>query len=198
MQSNLYGGVANVTNVVNYGNVSVTAQYGEASGGGIIGISNTELTIMNAVNSGNITTVADGGYLALAGGIIGTASTYTTVSDAINTGDICGRIAGGIAGRFTMGASLKNCINTGKIYSTLTDEHTYLFLAGIAASAGIDSTAVENAYSLTDGNGDINGETCSIDDLNSKDFYTGVLGWSENVWKIDGLDIEAGIIPILK
>ena len=38
----------------------------------------------------------------------------------------------------------------------------------------------------------------SIEQLNSKEFYTDVLGWSEDDWDFSELDVENGKCPIPK
>ena len=46
--------------------------------------------------------------------------------------------------------------------------------------------------------GKYNGITCTIDQLNSKSFYTETLGWSEDIWDFSELDVENGKYPKLK
>ena len=65
----------------------------------------------------------------------------------------------------------------------------------------VDSSStitITNSYSLTSGNGSKNGTPCTVEQLNSKAFYTEVLGWSEDVWDFSELDIENGKYPKLK
>ena len=59
------------------------------------------------------------------------------------------------------------------------------------------SAIITNCYSLVAGDGN-NGEPCTVEQLNSKEFYTETLGWSEDVWDFSELDIENGKYPKLK
>ena len=43
-----------------------------------------------------------------------------------------------------------------------------------------------------------NGVDCTVEQLNSKAFYTETLGWSEDVWDFSELDVENRKYPILK
>lgn len=38
----------------------------------------------------------------------------------------------------------------------------------------------------------------TVNDLNSKSFYTNTLGWSEEIWNLDTLDYENGDYPTIK
>ena len=56
---------------------------------------------------------------------------------------------------------------------------------------------ITNSYSLVSGDR-YNGEACTVEQLNSKEFYTETLGWSEDVWDFSELDFENGKTPVLK
>ena len=170
-----------ITNCTNIGSVTATG----GSAGGIAGHNNG--TITNCANSGSVTTPDN-----YAGGIVG--YNYGTITNCINSGSVTatgeyGGYVGGIAG-YSNG-TITNCTNSGDITTT-----------GGASAGGIvgyneGTGAITNSYSLTSGDG-INGEACTLDQLNSKEFYTETLGWSEDVWDFSELDVENGKYPTLK
>ena len=41
-------------------------------------------------------------------------------------------------------------------------------------------------------------QICSVEQLNSKEFYTQTLGWSEDIWDFSELDFENGKYPKLR
>jgi hypothetical protein len=70
-------------------------------------------------------------------------------------------------------------------------------LIGRVDAYSYTTVTIENSYSLFSGNG-INGEPCTVEQLNSKDFYTETLGWSEDIWDFSELDVDNGKYPKLK
>ena len=126
------------------------------------------------------------------GGIVGLASSSSTITNCTNSGSVSatgasgyGTYAGGIAG---IADIITNCTNSGDVSSS--------YRAGGIVGYAYSST-ITNCYSLVAGDGN-NGETCTVEQLNSKEFYTETLGWSEDVWDFSELDIENGKYPKLK
>jgi len=182
------GGIAGynsgtITNCTNRG--SVTAK--DDCAGGIAGYNSG--TITNCTNSGSVT--ATDGH---AGGIA--VENYGTITNCTNSGSVTA--TDGYAGGIAVGnhGTITNCINSGSVTVTATGEYFQSYAGGIAGYND-ESRAIDNSYSLTSGNG-INGESCTVDQLNSKEFYTETLGWSEDVWDFSELDVENGKYPTLK
>jgi hypothetical protein len=42
------------------------------------------------------------------------------------------------------------------------------------------------------------GTACTLEELNSAEFYTATLGWDDEVWDLSDLDFEGGKYPVLK
>ena len=114
-----------VTNCVNYGIITTTAD-GTVYVGGIIGRTyGIPATIANCANFGDLNTIS-----AITGGIVGqggiSGSTYegfaTNISNCLNAGNATAkRICGGIVGRAYPGVYVNACVNTGSISITATD-----------------------------------------------------------------------------
>ena len=88
--------------------------------------------------------------------------------------------------------SITNSLNIGNIDGTRA--------AGIIASIYSNHEGyitITNSYSLVEVNL-INCTLCTVEQLNTKEFYTEVLGWSEDVWDFSSLDVENGKCPTLK
>ena len=202
---------------------SVVSVKGDA--GGMVGYvdqSEYGLSITNCINNGNISGVCAGGMVGYVG-----YSDYSeyglSITNCINNGNISGDDAGGIVGYVDCseyGFSITNCINNGNIsgnhaggmvaafygYSALIITNILNIgnvdgnsAAGIVAYLDSESYVKStNTYSLTIENGDYNGTLCTIEQLNTKEFYTETLGWSEDVWDFSELDVEQGKYPKLK
>ena len=161
--------------------------------GGLIGYVNHEaVTITNSTNSGAIS--ASGGSFTYAGGLIGESS-ETIITNSTNSGAISAdSYAGGLIGYvyYDSTITITNSTNSGAISSDYC-------AGGLIGYVDSSSTiTITNSYSLTSGNGSKNGTPCTVEQLNSKAFYTEVLGWSEDVWDFSELDIENGKYPKLK
>ncbi len=214
--NNIAGGIVAFTNgavmnCANSGIVSAINSYDSADAGGIVGYAYVDSTIENCTNSGNISSNNR------AGGIV--AHTDGTVANCTNSGDISSsNTAGGIAG-CAYGAVM-NCTNSGIVSAINSNDSTYaggivgcaygdstiencINIEEISSSykaggiAGVTDGAVTNCYSLVEGNAH-NAETCTFEQLNSKEFYTEILGWSEDIWDFSELDVENGKYPRLK
>ncbi|MBQ9751033.1 MAG: hypothetical protein IJV87_10720 [Clostridia bacterium] len=173
--------ICTVKNCINSGNVNVSNS--ESSVGGLIGWNESgNMTVDSCANSGNVT--ATNGY---AGGIVG--NNYATITNCTNNGNVtAGGATGGIVGYNEGSGSISDCVNSGSVADTVG------YTGGIA---GYNFGTITNSYSLTSGDG-VNGKSCTVDQLNSKEFYTETLGWSEDVWDFSELDIINGKYPGLK
>ena len=201
-QATVGGIVANnfsaITGCVNNGDVR--SNY---NAGGIVGWSqNMDAKITSCINNGNVT-AGSATQPGVAGGIVG--YNFSGVADCMNNGSVSAESyyetsAGGIAGA-NFGV-ITNCVNSGSVSATSTTYSSRAGgIAGYLASKeeGKDEDVNEiNCYSRIQITGGRNGKSCTTEDLNSKDFYTGSLGWSEDVWDLSDLDVENGKCPKLK
>lgn len=165
--------------------------------GGLVGASNS---ISNCVFDGNIDVSAyntSSQFILRVGGItsiIYESSDYTPAS-----------------------AGISNCLNNGSIVSNVENSNPWLHLdvGGISAEliksniiscANLTSDAlydelssdsiIQNNYTLFNAQEGV--KRCTIAQLNTKSFWTDVLGWDEDVWNLDDLDYENGKIPTLR
>ena len=95
----------------------------------------------------------------------------------------------GIAGN-RWNCTIKSCINIGKVSSSSGEHCTIAF-----DDLGI-ATMYDHCYGIIAYQG--NEPICTYEQLNSKEFYTDTLGWSEDVWDLSDLDCENGKYPKLK
>ena len=126
-------------------------------------------------------------YYAYAGGLVAGGSTIN-ITNSYNCGDVSGDYAGGLVG-WGSTINIKDSYNSGSITSRG-------YAGGLVAGGG-STVNITNSYSLVSGNR-YNGEACTVEQLNSKEFYTDVLDWSEDIWDFSELDVENGKSPILK
>ena len=168
-------------NCTNNGSVS-----GNSHVGGFVGYSSHSM-FENCTNNGNIVGKQS------AGGFIGTSSGDSTVIECINNGMInIAEYTGGFIGYADNNYTIKNCVNTYKLMD-------YFYIGGLIGYTSINPPPpVINSYSMPCEGIGVFGEICTIEQLNSKEFYTDVLGWSEDVWDLSELDIENGKYPKLK
>ena len=174
----------------NSGNVSA-ASGSFVCAGGLVGDTHNTI-IYTSKNSG---TVSSSGGRASAGGLIGLiwtdgsreAAIYSSMNSGyVNaTGDCT--CAGGLMA-YAYEATICNSINIGSVNAS--------DMGGLLAFVYYDQT-ITNSYSLVISDG-LNGEACTNDQLNSKEFYTETLGWSEDIWDFSELDVENGKYPKLK
>ncbi len=195
-QGNAGGFVASATgkfqNCTNSGAVS-----GDRCVGGLIGWGTGSFTA--CTNSG---TVNGRSYV---GGIAGDG--HYRFTDCMNAGSVngIGRV-GGIIGECDEVVTIVNCANFGTVYGKNS-------VAGIACggkctatgcinygelSCGENVSAYPIASSGTFQNCYAPGKDLTVEQLNTKSFYTGTLGWDASVWNLDGLDVENGKYPTLK
>ena len=207
-----------ISNVANY-NVTITTT--ESGTGGIIGRSANNMSIINAVNSGDVT-----GHFAT-GGIIGGSSQGFTINitKVRNSGAISGtgKNIGGIVGN-TGKTTIKDAGNTGSISgndsigglvgrvsdkpTTIDDSYNYVEVSGNDEVGGLVGTlldssiniTIDNSYFLTTNNSAIgkrNGATVTNNSvkIDTTEFATEstFTGWDfVNTWSMGTLH------PILK
>ena len=159
----------------------------ECYAGGFVG-RGVENSFINCSNSGSVSAKYAGGLIGLVGG-----NSQVTIIKSTNSGGVSGKCAGGLIGYVysSSQANITNSTNSGSVSSTRA--------GGLIGSGGDGGqVTIINSYSLVSGNGSYNGKTCTVEQLNSKEFYTKTLGWSEDVWDFSELDVENGKYPRLK
>lgn len=186
------GGICGETGLaercVNYGDIVQNDRL-KAHAGGIVGGS-SEGTCDDCINYGNISSGC---------GIIGYRSSTGKlyIRNCINIGNISGENAGGISyigGSSGLEVTIEGCVNIGKITGTVCG-------GIIKGEDPFDTIKVWNCYTdvwypsdaCYDGVAQ-----CSLEQLNSKDFYIDILSWSEDIWEFSDLDAENGKYPTLK
>ena len=195
-----------ITNCTNNGNINATSTAWFAYAGGLVGEFSVGdpsiLNFTNCANNGNVT-AASINFNAYAGGLLGEFGSGSNmyISNCINVGsitvkspDYLDNIGGGLVGDLYYGsASMINCINVGSLNGK--------FINGLAGYVNGTHLTIIDCYCLVNGSIDdigIPGIQCSIDQLNSKEFYTKTLGWSADIWGFSELDFENGKYPKLK
>ncbi len=187
----LVGSGATITNSSNAADIQVIGENDPSFYvGGIAGYG----TVEHCTNNGSISANSETYNNYYVGGIVGRGN----ATNCTNNGSISGDNAGGIVGGYGDAA---NCINNGSVSGDI--------VGGIAGDAY--NRALENCINITsnvqqisgNGRGTITncytlGNNVTVEQLNSKSFYTDTLGWSEEIWNLDDLDIENGKYPTLK
>ena len=167
-----FGGFTNCTN------------NGEVSGEGYIGgfagyASSGGCAFTNCTNNGE---VSGEDYI---GGFVGEDYSGCAFTNCINNGEVSGEYnIGGFVGGAYSGCAFTNCINNGDV-------------SGFVGYYYSSSAAFTNCYSTLFEDSD-NVALCTVEELNTKEFYTETLGWSEDVWDFSELDVENGKYPKLK
>ena len=193
-----------LTNCTNSGNVSANSTDSPAFAGGLVGSAGSS-TLTNCTNSGSVSASAAGHY-SYAGGLVGNVyyDSTLTITNCSNSGSVSAdatdssAYAGGLVGYVYLGSTLTitNCTHSGNVSASATGYRAYT--GGLVGDVSSSSTlTITNSYSLVSGNR-YNGESCTLEQLNSKEFYTDVLGWSEDDWDFSELDVENGKCPIPK
>jgi hypothetical protein len=185
---------------------------GDSSVGGLVGkiYLYADVYIDNCENSANIYATTNNFGNVYAGGFVGSHGESAVMSsfsikNCINSGDICvtkttdsiDRMgSGGITG-YMVGGSMINCINNGNVSANITEPDYTASVGGLVGIGSVDTIVnITNSYALEIFNS--YGEICTIEQLNSKFFYTETLGWSEDIWDFSELDVENGKYPKLK
>ena len=120
-----------------------------------------------------------------------------TIANCINNGSVTANFdyarVGGIVG-YSYHSEIISCINTG----TITAIGNNVYIGGLVGDYYSDKT-INNSYSILGMNNtsDLNnGEICTAAQLNSKEFYTETLGWSEDIWDFSELDVENSALKL--
>ena len=214
-------------NCVNYGDITVRSESsfnaGKGCVGGIAGHAGSAIRCINYGNieqpdelklfAGGITGSVRGGGMVKdcinygkivgnGGGIVGSrlfGSGTQIISNCFNAGEVIGDCVGGIfyhGGTTELSVYVENCVNIGKIESSR--DHADAGIISGSSSRDIDAiNCYTNVLYTRDANFD-DVHQCSTAQLNSKEFYTKTLGWSEDVWDFSDLDFENGKYPKLK
>ena len=189
----LLGVVNSAFSTVITGSTNVGSVSGNDNVGGLVGCADYTITITNCANSGSIF----GSYAT--GGFIGGAAHAVAITGSTNSGTVSGgNSTGGFLGHihfydeFNFSFTITDCTNTGSVSGDVNVGH----LVGYSYS----QPQITNSYSLEglDYYEGYNGDTCTTEQLNSKEFYTDTLSWSEDIWDLSELDIENGKCPTIK
>ena len=192
------GGNVTITNCINSGSVSSTGECDKGYAGGLVGyIQYGAATITNCTNSGSVSS-SDQIYV-YSGGLVGCIEqSAATITNCTNSGSVSSTsqyddYSGGLVGsiEYSSTATITNCTNSGSV--SATD-----YAGGLVGRIYDGTVTITNCYSIDVGNDEEHGETCTVEQLNSKEFYTETLGWSEDVWDFSELDVENGKYPKLK
>ena len=192
------GSSVHIVNCTNEGDISLR---GAGDAGGIVGFhEGGNIFVETCVNTGNISS------LGFTGGIVGklyVINGVAFISDCFNSGEILengienSRGAGGLIGYANTTDGPLTIINSLNIGSLSSNDA----IGGVASWIDGDRSTLSNNYSsIQHSTGDYShsGDTCTVEQLNSKDFYTETLGWSEEIWDFSELDVENGKYPKLK
>ena len=158
--------------------------------GGFVGIAR-HLRVSWCINRGNVS--ADVGRRSSAlGGFVGDVTHDSQIDGCVNYGSLSGGYyVGGFVGRIRGGynssVKMSYCLNSVNLGSDFV-------FGGLIGKNDTSNLDVENSYSLANGRG-YNGELCTIEQLNSKEFYTDRLCWSVEDWDFSDLDVENGKYP---
>ena len=189
---------ASFFNCINDGTIN-----GFYSGGyiGFVGdfsyVGDTRICIIDSIASG----ILEGEYV---GGFIGfehnNSSEYKSsliISNCLNNSSItANRSGGGIAAIICFAElTIKDCVSVGNIIKKSPEASISYSVCEISNQQ--NSTMIANCYSMQVTENYIF-EFCTISQLNSKEFYTETLGWSEDIWDFSDLDVENGKYPKLK
>lgn len=154
---------------------------GISGGGGLIG---------NCINYGSVS-IESNGTENNAGGIVSWAGN-ASVFNCLNVGTVkgSGKRTGGIAAE-RWNSEIFSCINLGQV-SSKDGDYCALYYddnLGIMWKYN-DCYAIKPHMEFE--------PSCTAEQLNSNEFYTEILGWSEDVWDFSELDFENGKYPKLK
>lgn len=196
------GNKISFANCVNSGAIiSNGSSNGQLYSGGFIGRAGSKISFANCSNEGNVSSNSDyDDGIAYSGGFVGFASSATFVNCAnignVNVNSNGNSNVGGFVGRTSSSylvSSFNNCVNGGVINGRPN-------AGGFIGKNAYNEAPPEliNSYSFYQGYYGVNGESCTVAQLNSKDFYTKTLGWSEDIWDFSNLDVENGKGPKLK
>ncbi len=161
--------------------------------GGFVG-GNVSVTMENCTNNATVS----GDFLT--SGFVGSMGCdETKFINCINNGDIIGKGENYKTVGFVFQADkaeFVNCINAGGVPLSCGfsgQDATYTGCINVVTTSEPPfgySDQTTNSYNL--------GDNVTVAELNSKSFYTETLGWDEEIWNLDDLDIENDKFPTLK
>ena len=167
--------------------------------GGLIGYvwNYSDVIIKDCSNEGDVTDepTSNWGHI---GGFVGDMAFESNIiiTNSINIGDIMAEAKSGFCGGFVGNNSgseivVTNSVNGGAISGS--------YAGGIIGHGYSEVQVIDNSYSVVSiPNKEFNGKPCTADRLNTNEFYTETLSWSEDVWDLSDLDVESGKYPKLK
>ena len=185
------GTASDIIRCVNYGNI-FQEDGSLARTAGIVGRGRGG-TVDSCINHGNIDGCGIVGSRGYGGNLI-------KIKDCINIGCVSGESASGIiyfGGSTNLNILAINCINIGTVSDTSWRGGASIILGEPSS----ESIVAENCYTnhLYIHDYQHSGvEQCTIEQLSTKEFYTDVLGWSEEIWDFSELDAENEKYPKLK
>jgi len=182
--------------------ITVIVSSGLIDVGGIAGYGNSisHCSVRRTSLTASMTkSILMGGISAVMGSnaVIADCLVYGLTMSAVSEGTMAHAQVGGITS--SMG-TISRCLVTGaSIHVTSTN---FAGIYGIAASGpsstitdsyiGFDLSATFNDTALT-----LTDPVATLEQLNTKSFYTTSLKWEETVWNLDHLDYENGFGPVL-
>jgi hypothetical protein len=194
--------------------------------GGFIGyLYSGKMEISDSYAAGDVTVTTTAANWFYVGGFIGYYHDYSSgtagaIQRSYAAGDVSvasgGTVyAGGFLGTVLGNGQIEQCVATGSVTAqgnaaAGTDKVWAAGLVYLASQSGADYTLVDcyryegQSFSITSGTdaavstpSSAYGTACSVTQLDSKAFYTDVLGWSDSVWAFDDLAFAQGKLPIL-
>jgi len=213
-----------ITNCFASGNI-FTVSNGYAYVGGLVGSNSSTITNCYAISDISAE-VAGGSWTFCVGGLVG-RNDYI-INDSYAIGNVCATsiysdidtYAGGLVGTDMGFAIINNSSNTinnsfsvGNVsaISTKNSRSSSAFAGGFVGDVYEDLSIISNCYCFDgqkfyikedldeyDTASNNLGEPCTLEQLNSKDFYISTLGWNSDVWDFTNLDFANGIYPTLK
>lgn len=178
-----------VSQCSNSGGVTVSSTIDQCTGGLFGSVYNVSL--INCINTGDVN--VNQGSDVYAGGLIGksdNSNSSDSITSCINIGqvNVVGQsgMVGGLIGYHSDGA-IRNCVSASKL--------TYKGGISQGSLSGNDNVYKSfNSYSRYS----YVGLRCTDSQLNTKEFYTAILGWSEDIWDLSDLNFKDGKYPKLK
>ena len=195
--------------------------------GGLIGYGNYRTTIIkNCYATGEVIAVnSTSAYMAYAGGLVGKisgtdSSAYVTnVLNCYATGNVTAEytyalnsLANSYAGGLiavAMDINIKNCYATGNIRAGMSTSGGSAYAGGLVGAAPF--VTLENSYAfseqkflITEGSTQVTAASNSLGDkvllseLNDENFYSSVLGWSNEIWNFESPDYSNKHFPSLR
>ena len=170
----------NASNCYSTGNVKVIGESRHNSAGGFFGI-NVQATVSNCYSIGDVSIehATDPEGKSMIGGFIASHSGATEKCYA--------------TGNVTVADAKPDCDIKAGCFVGLNEESgiiTDCYMCGQEVKVNIDGMESGATNTL--------GTACTLEELNSAEFYTATLGWNAEVWDLSDLDFEDGKYPVLK